>query len=248
VSPLDEKRDLTRDDARDNFYSRPFVVPVCQLSTLWQLWRQVSKKARMLADNPASVRSQTSESTKRLTWAESSKSSQSWSRSALRSRTIQSFPSWSRARTLLPRARTLFVLLRFATSSSSADYLVPRTSRRCSRWRCRALDTHIRCAAVDIADRSLPQGDSGRAPGRSSYRDLPARSRQLYHREAQVTREWTKPADRADRLPADWAPLTAGPSRENGARLGATSTWEPGMWASPAEPILSRLRATSGSK
>lgn len=123
-----------------------------------------------------------------------------------------------------------------AASSSSTDDLVPRTvSYWYFRWRWCTL-AHMRRAGRRYSVRSLTESVWGgsKAPG-DRHRDLSSRSWWLYHQEARVTREWTEPADRADRLSTDWAPLTAGPT-ENEARLGATSTWEPGMWASPVEP------------
>lgn len=60
----------------------------------------------------------------RLTWSKSSKSSQSWSRSALRSRTIWSSPIWLRARNLLPESLPSSSF--FNAVSFFVDDLVPR--------------------------------------------------------------------------------------------------------------------------
>lgn len=116
-----------------------------------------------------------------------------------------------------------------AVSSSSMDDLVPHTvgvsggdaahSRTCGRTAdIISLILYLICKKPF---KNIPE---------DRHRDLSDRLWWAYHQEAHVTREWTKPADRTDRLSTDWAPLDGRWDQwRTGPRLCATSTWEPGM-------------------
>jgi len=139
-----------------------------------------------LANGPASVRSRTERDSLKQNPPKAAKAG-----------AVRHFARVRYSHFLLGRARALSFLELVPSSSScvSPPLPLPRAtwslapSCRCSRRRCRALDTHIRCATADILPISpidrFRRGDSGR----SGYRDLPGRSRRLYHQEAQVTRE-----------------------------------------------------------